>query len=40
MDIKQKKSILAHLAYKAETDPAALQAIQKEFAKITAAFKS
>ncbi len=40
MDIKQKKSILAHLAQKAATDPAALQAIQKESAKITAALQS
>ena len=40
MDIKQKKSILAHLAQKAETDPVALQAIQKESAKITAALQS
>ncbi len=40
MDIKQKKSILSHLAQKTETDPAALQAIQKESAKITAAFQS
>lgn len=40
MDIKQKKNILAHLAQKAETDQAALQAIQKESAKITAAFQS
>lgn len=37
MDIKQKKSILSHLAQKAETDQAALQAIQNESAKITAA---
>lgn len=40
MDIKQKKSILAHLNQKAGTDPIVLQAIQKEFAKITAALKS
>lgn len=40
MDIKQKKSILAHLNQKAGTDPIALQAIQKEYAKITAALQS
>lgn len=40
MDIKQKKNIFAHLAQKAETDQAALQAIKKESANITAALQS
>jgi hypothetical protein len=39
MNIEQKKNILAHLAQKT-ADQAALQAIQKEFVKITAAFQS
>ncbi|MBN1974873.1 MAG: hypothetical protein JW787_14630 [Sedimentisphaerales bacterium] len=40
MDIKQKKSILTHLAQKAGSDPIAQKAIQKEFAKITASLQS
>jgi len=40
MDIKQKKSILSHLAQKADTAPAALQAIQKESTKISTALQS
>lgn len=40
MDIKQKKNILAHLAQKAGTDQVALQAITKEFAKISLVFQS
>lgn len=40
IDIKQRKSILAHLAQKAETEPAALQVIQKEYVKITTALEN
>jgi hypothetical protein len=40
MDIKQKKKILFHLAQKAETESAAMKAIQKECAKIVAVLES
>ena len=40
MDTEQRKSILSHLAHKAETDQSALQAIQKEADKIIEVLKS
>ncbi len=40
MDISQKKSILTHLAKKAEPDSAALQAIQKECNSITSSLQN